>query len=109
MGLQKNQKPVKYSKSAEREKKYSCVLCQNSFSSQSNLERHQREVQYCKLKRMKIQSKKGKTKEARKRRETCKECGKSYSSQKGLKVHVDSVHRGMVYPRHVCQKNFTQE
>lgn len=108
--LQQHQKPVKHSKSAEKEKKYSCVLCQNSFCSQSNLERHKREVQDCKLKRMKIQSKKGKKKDSgRKRRKTCEECGKSYSSQRGLKVHVDSVHMGTVYPCHVCQKNFSQK
>ena len=100
------------SKPAEKGRKYSCVWCKNSFSSQKNLQRHLRKVQYCKLKRLEIQSKKGKKKDSgakkRKKRVFCDECGNSYSSQKALKVHVDSVHLGKTYPCHVCQKNFSQ-
>ena len=102
------------SKPAEKERKYSCVWCQKSFGSPSNLERHQREAQYCKLKRLEIQSKKGKKKDSGgkkgKKRVICDECGNSYSSQKALKAHVDSVHLdpGEIYPCHVCQKNFSQ-
>ena len=112
--LQKHQKPVQSSKQAEKERKHSCFWCQNSFTSQRNLERHQREVQYCKLQRLKIQAtdsrKKGKKKDpVSKRRKTCEECGKSYSSQKGLKVHMDSAHLGITYPCHICEKNFSQK
>ena len=94
----------------EKEREHSCIWCQRSFSSPTNLKRHQREVQYCKLKRLEIQSKKGKKKvSVKKRGETCEECGKSYSSRKALKVHVDAIHLGMIYPCHVCEKNFSQK
>ena len=114
---QKPQSPVKYSKSAQKEKKHSCFWCQKSFSSHSNLERHQREVQYCKRKRLEIQSE-GSTatpvkivfrKKGKKSRETCAECGKSYSSQKSLKIHMESAHLGITYPCHICEKDFNQK
>ena len=40
---------------------------------------------------------------------TCEECWKSYSSQKSLKVHMESVHLGITYPCHICEKDFNQK
>ena len=114
---QRIQNPVKYSKSAHKEKKHLCFRCHKSFSSHSNLERHQRVVEDCMNKKLEIQSK-GSTaapvkivfrKKEKKSRKTCEECGKSYSSQKSLKKHIESVHLGITYPCHICEKNFNNK
>ena len=115
-----DQNPVKYSKSAEKEKKHSCFWCQKSFCSHRNLERHQREVEACKRKRLEIQSAEStatpvkigfrkKEKKGKKRRETCEECWKSYSSRDSLKAHMESAHWEITYPCHICQKDSNQK
>ena len=36
----------------------------------------------------------------------CDKCSKEFKTKSGLRLHVESVHKGIRFPCHICKKEF---